>query len=227
MAYNQYDEGVSKRSSAYRGQSVGGNISNGALPGNSNIAGGGDQVIATSSNIDGKSQLDTPRGVNNLPDDPKAFASLTPANGFVGQSLLGTLFAGVNLIQTSGVTTASSGLRTVSLGVTNALGITTVNWSGVTFPASGTIANASGAGYSFSGQSIVWNNGTYANYAKPIASGWVPSGLTTFSVTYTYSGATVNNNITSVLPIGRQQAVLGNVGSLGAGSSFGGSDITR
>jgi len=77
MSYNQYDEGIASRSAQFRGGAVGGNLTNtlGTQPGNSNTAAGGNQVIATSSDIDGVSQLDDARSTNNIPDDPKAYVS--------------------------------------------------------------------------------------------------------------------------------------------------------
>lgn len=225
MSYNQYDEGIASRSAQFRGGAVGGNVANGALPGNSNTAAGGDQVIVTSTNIDGKSTLDTPRSTNNISDDPKAYASSNISPAFIGQSAIGGLTDNTNIqwTQTSGV-----GLHTFSLGTTQAFGINSVSWSGVTYPVSGTVANASGAGYAFSGQSIIWNNGTYNNYAVPVASGWVPASGSYFTVNYSYSGTVINDKITSILSLSRQNAFLGNAGqSLGASSSFGGPDITR
>lgn len=225
MAYNQYDEGVSSRSAQHRGGSVGGNISNGALPANSSTAGGGNQVIDTSSNIDGVSEFSGERSTNNIPDDPKAYVSSNDSIVVTGQIIVGLLNGSVTGTQTAGTT---AGLKTVSLGTTNALGISSVSWSGVTYPTSGIVANASGSGYAFSGQSIVWNNGTYSDYTTPMASGWVPSGSANFLVAYTYSGNTINNNIPSILTPGQQQAFIGNAGNtLGAGSSFGGPEITR
>jgi len=76
MAYNQYDEGIASRSAQHRGGAVGGNIANGALPANSNTAGGGNQVVETSSKIDGVSQFTEKRSTSNSPDDTNSYVSL-------------------------------------------------------------------------------------------------------------------------------------------------------
>jgi hypothetical protein len=226
MAYNQYDEGIASRSAQFRGGSVGGNIANGALPGNSNTAAGGDQVIATSSNIDGVSEFSNERSTNNIPDDPKAYVSSDGSEVLGRLSMSGTGFVNELLVQA----TTTPGLRIVTLGRTPETFSSATSENGlVTYPLSGTVANASGAGYAIISNTIVWNKGTYANYTTPQASGWVPSGSANFYANYTYGAAIVTNeNIPASTPIGIQQARLGNAGqTLGASSSFGGPDITR
>ena len=79
-----YYEQVTNRSKSFRGQAVGGNLTNteGVQPGTNQTVAGGQQVIATSSNIDGKSQLIDKFAVVAIPDDPSAYVSdaqgLTP-----------------------------------------------------------------------------------------------------------------------------------------------------
>jgi len=73
---DKYTENIAKRSLAYRGQSVGGNLTGGgSQTGNSNTTGGGQQVISTSSNIDGVSEITNAKSVNNIPNNPEAFIS--------------------------------------------------------------------------------------------------------------------------------------------------------
>jgi hypothetical protein len=72
-----YYEQIANRSAAYRGQAVQGNLTNtnGVQPGSDQTVAGGQQVIITSSNIDGKSQLDNAFAVVAIPDDPNAYIS--------------------------------------------------------------------------------------------------------------------------------------------------------
>lgn len=72
-----FTEAIFKRSAAYRGQAVTGNLTNqlGAQPGNSNTVGGGQEEIVTSSDIDAHGRLTEKFAVVNIPDDPKAYIS--------------------------------------------------------------------------------------------------------------------------------------------------------
>lgn len=225
-----YSEAIANRSAAYRGQSVGGNVTGalGAQPGNSNTVGGGQNVIATSTDLDNASQFTSEFSVNNIPDDPKAYVSSNKSEVLERTSYVGNgaIFVSESKTQTAGTT---AGLKTIALANSNVIAVSSVFAGGLTYPLSGTVANASGAGYALSGSSIVWNNGTYVSYVVPMASGWVPSGSATFTVDYTFTGS-VNqqNNIPVSTPLGIQQSFLGNAGqTTQAGSSFGGWDITR
>jgi len=228
-----FSEAIFNRSAAYRGQSVGGNITGalGAQPGNSNTVGGGQQVIATSSDIDAHSQLDTPFSVNNIPDDPKAYISSDKSEILGGLTGIGTQTFNITSevhAQTAGTT---SGTKTIALNNTGVSAITLVTNSGATITYSGVGALPSGAGWFQNGDSISWTNGSYASYIPVMASGWVPSGSANFYVNYSYVSTSVtvtNNNVPASTPLGIQEARLGNAGqSTQAGSSFGGWDITR
>ena len=75
---NAYYEQIANRSAAYRGQAVQGNLTNtnGVQPGSDQTVGGGQEVIVTSSDIDGKSQFVDEFAVVAIPDDPSAYASV-------------------------------------------------------------------------------------------------------------------------------------------------------
>jgi len=78
MGYaDKYSEAVASRAAQFRGGSVQGNTTGsiGGQPGNSNTAAGGQQVIKTSSNIDGVSELANAKAVVATPTDPEATVS--------------------------------------------------------------------------------------------------------------------------------------------------------
>ncbi len=233
-----YQEQIAHISPTYRGGAVGGQITNtnGNQP-NANITnvGGGNQVIATSTDIDGKSQLDSAFAVSPTPDDTNNYASESLAPGFAGQTEIGNGAVVTKVLAESHVGPASTtGLKSIALVNTSVLSINSVFSGATIYPASGTAGpNASGAGWGLVGNSIVFNQGTYTNFVTPMASGWVPPTSDTFFVNYNYtslSGSFVTTNpfITQLTPPGIQQAFLGNAGqTTQASSSFGGWDITR
>jgi len=228
-----YSEAIFNRSSTYRNQGVAGNLTGalGAQPGNSNTVGGGQQVIATSSNIDGVSQLVDKFSVNNIPDDPAAYISSNQSQILGHLTASGIVTLNVNGELHNQVVGTTSGTKTVALNNTGVSAITLVTNSGATITYSGVGALPSGAGWFQSGDSISWTNGSYASYTPVMASGWIPSGGAAFAVTYSFvnsNGVVTNQNIPASTPLGIQQAFLGNAGqTTQAGSSFGGWDITR
>lgn len=72
-----YYEQIASRSSSYRGQSVQGNLTNtnGVQPGTNQNVAGGQEVIVTSSDIDGKSQFVSEFAVVAIPDDSNSYIS--------------------------------------------------------------------------------------------------------------------------------------------------------
>ena len=71
MGYSdKYSEAVASRAAQFRGGSVQGNLTGatGGQPGNNKTVAGGQQVIKTSSNIDGKSELANEFAVVNTTD---------------------------------------------------------------------------------------------------------------------------------------------------------------
>lgn len=232
---NVYYETGANRSAQYRGQGTTQNLVSkvAVSPAVLETAGGGNQVIPTSTDFGANSQFSEKRAQVYVEND-STFASSVPANGFVGLSLQGNgegfptsteLFS-----QSSG---SAAGLITFNLANTPVTSVSSVFSGSTIYPQSGTVANASGAGWAQSGNSIVWNNGGYASYVTPMASGWVAPSNDGFDVTYTYGPVTETTITTSTIisaltPPGIQQAFLGNAGqTLGASSSFGGPDITR
>jgi len=74
---NKYTENVAARVSQFRGGAVQGNLTGrtGAQPGNNKTAAGGQQVIKTSSDIDGVSELANAKATVATPTDPEATVS--------------------------------------------------------------------------------------------------------------------------------------------------------
>ena len=233
MSYNQYDEGIASRASQFRNGAVGGQLTNtnGNQPGNTTNVAGGNQVIATSSDIDGRSQLDSPFAITAIPDDPAAYISSNKSS--ILTRLVGSGNGSFSVVDESHNQTAgtTSGTKTIALSNTGVTSITSVTNVGATITYSGVGSLPSGAGWFQNGDSISWTNGSYASYIPVMASGWVPSGSAAFLVDYNFFDGSVdvtNNNIPSSTPLGIQQARLGNAGqTTQAGSSFGGWDVTR
>jgi hypothetical protein len=72
-----YYEQIANRSTTYRAQGVGGNITNtnGDQPGDSTTVAGGQEEIVTSSDLGDNGILTNTFAVVNIPDDPAAFIS--------------------------------------------------------------------------------------------------------------------------------------------------------
>lgn len=83
-----------------------------------------------------------------------------------------------------------SGTRISPLGFPQANSILSVYASGITYPSasSTSIPEASGAGWLLSGNSIVWTEGSYPNFASVEPSGWVPTSGTPYLINYDISG---------------------------------------
>ena len=82
-----------------------------------------------------------------------------------------------------------SGTRISPLGFPAVTSITRAyNPSGTTYPAINDTPEASGAGYYLSGNSIVWTEGSYPDFASVEPSGWVPASGETYYVDYQING---------------------------------------
>jgi hypothetical protein len=119
--------------------------------------------------------------------------SVAPA---LGSTFFATYtFSGAAIVSELKTTAAAivSGVGNL-LNFANVQDISVVSGVDFTYPA---YPNISGAGYYVSGNTLKWNEGTYATYALAQEDGAVVSGSTNIYVSYTYSGSTTQSLLNS------------------------------